>query len=241
MSGKELASVFFILLLNFSTGTFYKASENFEAVIYIINLEKVHITSISYDEKNGTVTVAGVFDPDRLSKKLLCRAGKVIKKIEEKKAEEKKKEEKKEEQKEEKKKEENKKEKKEEKKEEKKKENREEKKEEKKEEEEKKQEEEKKTEEKKKPPKPGIEFEPVVVTPYFWPPGVAICCHQPYLESHLGGCRCCTCGTVTENQKAPAPPASYPPTAPYSYPLPYNYKTCQFVCEEDPSAYCTVM
>ncbi|XP_074569311.1 uncharacterized protein LOC141825567 [Curcuma longa] len=179
--------------------------------------EKVHITSITYDEKNGTVTVAGVFDPDRLSKKLQCRAGKVIKKIEEKKPEEKIK---KEEQKEESKKEENKTEKKEEKKEE-------------------KQEEEKKTEEKKKPPKPGIKFEPVVVTPYFWPPGVAICCHQPYVENYPGGCRCCTCGTVTENQTAPAPPASYPPAEPYYYPLPY--KTCQFVSEEDPSAYCTVM
>ncbi|XP_074569366.1 uncharacterized protein LOC141826008 [Curcuma longa] len=84
--------------------------------------EKVHITSISYDEKNGTVTVAGVFDPDRLSKKLRCRAGNVIEKIEEKKEEEK-----------------------------------------------------KENEEKKAAPEPGIKFEPVVVTPYFWPPGAAIC------------------------------------------------------------------
>lgn len=137
----------------------------------MIHLEKVHITSISYDETNGTVTVAGVFDPDRLSKKLRRRAGNVIKNIEEKPEEKEEKQEEKEEKKEEEKKED-----------------------------------EKKEEEKKKAPESGIKFEPVVVAPYFWP--------------H-------------------APPPCYPPAAPYYYPAPY--KTCQLVCEEEPSAICSIM
>ncbi|XP_072990320.1 uncharacterized protein [Typha latifolia] len=40
--------------------------------------DEVYITRISYDEKNNTVTVSGPFDPDKLSKKLRCKAGKLI-------------------------------------------------------------------------------------------------------------------------------------------------------------------
>ncbi|THU62134.1 hypothetical protein C4D60_Mb01t01940 [Musa balbisiana] len=40
--------------------------------------DKENIKSISYDEKNGTVTISGPFDPHRLAKKLKCKACKVI-------------------------------------------------------------------------------------------------------------------------------------------------------------------
>ncbi|XP_042430558.1 protein PYRICULARIA ORYZAE RESISTANCE 21-like isoform X2 [Zingiber officinale] len=43
--------------------------------------EKVKILRISYDQKNGIVTIAGRFDPERVSKKLKDEAGKVIKSI----------------------------------------------------------------------------------------------------------------------------------------------------------------
>ncbi|XP_073103398.1 uncharacterized protein [Elaeis guineensis] len=43
--------------------------------------ERENITTISYDEKNNTVTVSGPFDPQKLSNKLRCKACKVIKDI----------------------------------------------------------------------------------------------------------------------------------------------------------------
>ncbi|RWW25814.1 hypothetical protein GW17_00009827, partial [Ensete ventricosum] len=44
-------------------------------------VHRARIQSIAYDEKNGTVTLSGPFDPDCLSKKLCCMAYKVIKDI----------------------------------------------------------------------------------------------------------------------------------------------------------------
>ncbi|KAG1341920.1 protein PYRICULARIA ORYZAE RESISTANCE 21 [Cocos nucifera] len=46
-----------------------------------INKEREKITTISYDEKDGTVTISGPFDPQKLSNKLHCKARKVIKDI----------------------------------------------------------------------------------------------------------------------------------------------------------------
>ncbi|XP_042428586.1 protein PYRICULARIA ORYZAE RESISTANCE 21-like [Zingiber officinale] len=43
--------------------------------------EKVKILRISYDQKNGIVTIRGRFDPEMVSKKLKDEAGKVIKSI----------------------------------------------------------------------------------------------------------------------------------------------------------------
>ncbi|XP_026660642.1 protein PYRICULARIA ORYZAE RESISTANCE 21-like isoform X2 [Phoenix dactylifera] len=40
--------------------------------------ERENIKTISYDEKNNTVTISGPFDPEKLSKKLRCKACKVI-------------------------------------------------------------------------------------------------------------------------------------------------------------------
>lgn len=43
--------------------------------------EREKIKTISYDEKSNTVTISGPFDPQELSKKLRCKACKVIKDI----------------------------------------------------------------------------------------------------------------------------------------------------------------
>ncbi|KAG0455638.1 hypothetical protein HPP92_024930 [Vanilla planifolia] len=40
-----------------------------------------HIASIFYDDKKNTVTISGQFDPQKLKKKILCKACKVIKEI----------------------------------------------------------------------------------------------------------------------------------------------------------------
>ena len=49
--------------------------------------DRWNIQAIIYDEKKGTVTVSGNFDPEKLIKKLCCKASKVIKEIEIKKPE----------------------------------------------------------------------------------------------------------------------------------------------------------
>ncbi|KAK8938297.1 hypothetical protein KSP40_PGU011664 [Platanthera guangdongensis] len=41
--------------------------------------ESIH--TVNYEEKSNRVTISGPFDPQRLKKKLLCKAGKVIKEI----------------------------------------------------------------------------------------------------------------------------------------------------------------
>lgn len=176
--------------------------------------DKENIKSISYDEKNGTVTISGPFDPHRLAKKLKCKACKVIEGIQIKDEKEKKPDEKqkteaakpadksKEEPKQ------------------------------KKDDAGKKDEpEKKKAEPEKKKAEPEPEGLPVVLTPYLWPPpGPVLCYPGPYYESYYGGTRCCSCEKVTN---PPPPPPAY--GGPY-YPVP-----CEIVCEEDPSTPCSVM
>ena len=176
--------------------------------------DKENIKSISYDEKNGTVTISGPFDPHRLAKKLKCKACKVIEGIQIKEEKEKKPDEKqkaeaakpadksKEEPKQ------------------------------KKDDAGKKDEPEKKKAEpeKKKSEPEGL---PVVLTPYLWPPpGPVLCCPGPYYESYYGGTRCCSCEKVTN----PPPPPPLPAYGGPYYPLP-----CEIVCEEDSSTPCSVM
>ncbi|XP_064997106.1 protein PYRICULARIA ORYZAE RESISTANCE 21-like [Musa acuminata AAA Group] len=180
--------------------------------------DKENIKSISYDEKNGTVTISGPFDPHRLAKKLKCKACKVIEGIQIKEEKEKKPDEKqkaeaakpadksKEEPKQ------------------------------KKDDAGKKDELEKKKaepEKKKAEPEPEPEGLPVVLTPYLWPPpGPVLCCPGPYYESYYGGTRCCSCEKVTN----PPPPPPLPAYGGPYYPLP-----CEIVCEEDSSTPCSVM
>ncbi|KAJ6800144.1 protein PYRICULARIA ORYZAE RESISTANCE 21-like [Iris pallida] len=60
--------------------SFVVMSENYEDQV-LLELEKERIQSIYYDEKNQTVTISGPFDPQRLTKKICCKACKVIKDI----------------------------------------------------------------------------------------------------------------------------------------------------------------
>ncbi|KAJ1696754.1 hypothetical protein LUZ63_005266 [Rhynchospora breviuscula] len=179
--------------------------------------DKENIKTINYDEKNNTVTISGPFDPQRLSTKLSCRAGKVIKDIQIKENKEKEKE----------------KPKKEEKPAEKTPE-----KEKKPAEIEKKPEKdakpaEKKTEKDANPSKSGPEVEkksePVPA------PQLPVCCPAPYYEGYYGGCRCCACGHVFGYAMAPPYGPQFAP--PYD-----GYRVYHFFSEEDPSAStCTIM
>ncbi|KAJ4731919.1 Protein PYRICULARIA ORYZAE RESISTANCE 21 [Rhynchospora pubera] len=188
--------------------------------------DKENIKTINYDEKNNTVTISGPFDPQRLSTKLSCRAGKVIKDIQIKENKEKEKEKpKKEEKPAEKPKEDKPAEKAPEK-------------EKKPAETEKKPEKdakpaEKKTEKDANPSKSGPEvekkIEPVPA------PQLPVCCPAPYYEGYYGGGRCCACGHVFGYAMAPPYGPQFAP--PYD-----GYRVYHFFSEEDPSAStCTIM
>ncbi|KAF3338098.1 formin-A-like protein [Carex littledalei] len=173
---------------------------------------KENIKTISYDEKNNKVTISGPFDPERLSTKLTCRAGRVIKDIQIKEKEkpketkpiqaapaEKEKP----------------------------------KKEEKPAEKEKKPDKpaEKKPEKDEKPSKSEPEMpkkiEPVQVHQ-------PTCCPAPYYEGYYGGCQCCMRGNVFGY-------AAAPPLGPY-YAPPYDGYRVYHYSEEDPStSSCNVM
>nr|XP_029123882.1 protein PYRICULARIA ORYZAE RESISTANCE 21-like [Elaeis guineensis] len=56
-------------------------SKKVQKVLCKLQEQGQNITNISYDEKKNTVTVSGPFDPHKLSKKLWCKACKVIKSI----------------------------------------------------------------------------------------------------------------------------------------------------------------
>ncbi|XP_078173057.1 uncharacterized protein LOC144566891 [Carex rostrata] len=174
---------------------------------------KENIKTTSYDEKNNTVTISGPFDPQRLSTKLTCRAGRVIKDIKIKEQEKPKETkptqsapaEKEKPKKEEKPTEQPKKE-------------------------------EKPAEKEKKPDKPAEKKPEKEEKPSKSEPVQAhqpTCCPAPYYEGSYGGCRCWMCGHVFDYTVAP-------PRGPY-YAQPYDgYRVYHISSEEDPST-CTIM
>ncbi|PKU73770.1 hypothetical protein MA16_Dca020769 [Dendrobium catenatum] len=202
------------------------------------------IETITFDEKNNTVTISGFFDPQKLKKKLLCKACKVIKDIkikeeekpkekekpkEQEKPKEKPKEQEKPKEKEKPKEQEKPKEKEKPKEQEKPKEKEKPKEQEKPKEKEKPKEQEKPKEKEKPNPDPVQQYQP------FWPvyPAFPTCCWRPCYEQYYGGCRCSSCGMPIGWTAPPPPPAGGYMTVPSS-------STCQFFCEEDPSS-CTIM
>ncbi|KAJ6851479.1 putative protein TsetseEP isoform X1 [Iris pallida] len=100
------------------------------------------------------------------------------------------------------------------------------------------------------PPKPEPEVQkPDPVYPYpFWTPGSVpppgpVCCCRPWFEAYYGGCKCCSCGCIYGSTcHGPSPPQPPPPPQVIYVNPPPCYdgpKTCQFICEDDPS--CRIM
>ncbi|XP_026660641.1 protein PYRICULARIA ORYZAE RESISTANCE 21-like [Phoenix dactylifera] len=82
-----------------------------------------------------------------------------------------------------------------------------------------------------KPPKPEpVTVGPVPGQPPVWP----ACCGAPYYEGYYGGCRCWSCGRVY-GWVANGPPMAH------GGPSYEGNKPCYFFCEEDPSTSCTIM
>ncbi|OAY76751.1 hypothetical protein ACMD2_07370, partial [Ananas comosus] len=201
--------------------------------------DKEKINAISYDEKNKTVTISGPFDPQKLSKKLHCKAGKVIKEIQIKDNKEKEKEKGKEAEKDKPK----------DKPAEKEKDKAKDKPAEKEKPKETKPAKEDKSKdkptesaeqkpaEKDQPSKesqgpPKSEPGPPIQA---WPAGPPACCYRPFYEGYYGGCRCYTCGRAY-GWTGPGPMGFYG-GGPYD-----GSKSYQFFCEEDPSSSsCRVM
>ncbi|XP_072989726.1 uncharacterized protein [Typha latifolia] len=202
--------------------------------------EKENIKTISYDDKNKTVTISGPFDAKKISGKLTCKAGKVIKEIQIKENKENKEKEK-------------------EKEKEKPKDTKPAEKE--KPKPAKPEKETKPAEPATKPKgdaepakaKPKAEGEPakakpaakkaepdqpkaepvmVVQSPMGWPAG-PVCCCRPSYEAYYGGGRCCSCG-MAYGCMGGAPQGFYG-----GAPQGYN-RNCQYICEEDPTS-CSIM
>ncbi|XP_020580729.1 protein PYRICULARIA ORYZAE RESISTANCE 21-like [Phalaenopsis equestris] len=214
--------------------------------------DREQIQTVTFDEKNNTVTISGFFDPQKLKKKLLCKACKVIKEIKIKEEDkkppppkdtkppepekpkppppEKPKEPAQPEKPKEKPKEP-------EKPKEKPKEPEKPKEKPKEPEKPKEKPKEPEKEKPKPPPKEPEKEKPKAPEPAqgnqpVSQPGplVPCCCWRPCYEQYYGGCRCCSCGMFYGWTGPPLPPAMGTPST----------STCQFFCEEDPST-CTVM
>nr|XP_010936408.1 protein PYRICULARIA ORYZAE RESISTANCE 21 isoform X2 [Elaeis guineensis] len=76
MAEKKISKI--VITVDLSCRCCYK---KIQKVLCKLQEQGENITSISYDEKKNTVTVSGTFDPHELSKKLWCKACKVIKNI----------------------------------------------------------------------------------------------------------------------------------------------------------------